>query len=83
MTKAEALAKIENIEGMTGSRAVALVDALDALGLLNIAIERPDEKVLKVASGFREIKDSIPVMNFDALAKVNPEGSSIPPRKYE
>ena len=38
MTKEEAIAKIENIEGMGGSRCVALVDALDALGLLNLGV---------------------------------------------
>lgn len=56
MTKAEAVSRIEMIEGMTGSRAIALVDALDALGLLHLHGQL--EQVLADRS-FREIKDSI------------------------
>ncbi len=66
MTKAEALAKIDQIEGMTGSRAIALVDALDALGLLNFAITGTAQQsgvqipiTKPLAGDFRTIKDAL------------------------
>lgn len=70
MTKAEALSRIENIEGMTGSRAIALVDALDALGLLQMAGQVDQlSKVLdrQRAASAREIKDRLhPTQRVDA-----------------
>ena len=48
MTKEEAIAKIEFIEGMTGSRATAFVNALDALGLLALATRVSDLSGLTV-----------------------------------
>ncbi len=86
MTKDEAVAKIEMIEGMTGSRAVALVDALDALGLLRLADQLADVIATKTYPGLREIKDGIKskgplagVDTYDALGAVKPE---VPDKKY-
>jgi hypothetical protein len=67
MTKSEAIAIIQGIEGMGGSRAVALVDALDALGLLRLAGQLAEtiqtlsdaQKFASHPPGFREIKNGI------------------------
>lgn len=60
MTKAEAVSRIEMIEGMTGSRAIALVDALEALGFLSLTAKL--EQVLadrRAGVDLREIKDKL------------------------
>lgn len=59
MTKAEAVSRIEMIEGMTGSRAIALVDALDALGLLRLAAQLEQVLADRAVGGFRQIKDGL------------------------
>lgn len=87
MTKAEAVSRIEMIEGMTGSRALALVEALDALGLLHLHAQL--EQVLSDRT-FRQIKDDLQRRaptelirhDLDEPAKLKSEGVPVPNKAY-